>query len=192
MGPTLEGLRHVHLGLACVQAQCRFGHIRHCHHSHTGALRVLAIDYGIWARIDSELNSAANAAALNAVKIAAVAELNNDPNAVAEGNAAGLAWFESEAGGPQAYLVPSACSGKGNGSACTITATVKTTLGTKATSTVSFNGRIDSIFGKLFLVNSYPVRRDRRRHQGYCAVQRSDHSGRQFLIHGHRRDAHRH
>ncbi len=117
----------------------------------------LAIDYGIWARIDSELNSAANAAALNAVKIAAVAELNNDPNAVAEGNAAGLAWFESEAGGPQAYLVPSACTGKGQGAACTITATVKTTLGTKATATVSFNGRINSIFGKLFLVNSYPI-----------------------------------
>jgi hypothetical protein len=117
----------------------------------------LAIDYGIWARIDAELNSAANAAALNAVKVAAVAELNNDPNAVAEGNAAGLAWFESEAGGPQSYLVPSACAAKAKDAACTIAATVHTTLGPKATATVSFNGRVDSIFGKLFLVNSYPI-----------------------------------
>jgi hypothetical protein len=105
----------------------------------------LAVDYGIWARIDSEMTMAANTAALNAVKIAATAEVNKDPNAVAEGNQTGAAWFNAEAGGKQPYM------------AGIVTTSVTTTVGPVVSANVSFSGSIYSIFGKLFGVRTFPI-----------------------------------
>jgi Flp pilus assembly protein TadG len=104
----------------------------------------LAVDYGQWARIDSNLTMAANAAALNAVKVAANAEVNNDPNAAREGDQAGAQWFAAQAGPNQGYL----SSGFPN---------VATQAGATVTSKVTFSGRINSIFGRLFGVAGYPV-----------------------------------
>jgi len=105
----------------------------------------LAVDYGMWAEIHANLNDAVNTAALNAVKIAAAAEIANDPNYVAEGKVAGDQWFLTQAISTEPTL-------NLNGGSLSVTITGTTTI----TATVTYyNGQIKSIFGRLFGTNYY-------------------------------------
>lgn len=103
----------------------------------------LAVDYGMWSEINASLNTAANVAALNAVKIAANAYINHDTNYVNEGIAAGTGWF---------YGIENATFPKVIGGALTITITGNSSV----TATATFSGAsIPSIFGRIFGTTTY-------------------------------------
>jgi Flp pilus assembly protein TadG len=104
----------------------------------------LGIDYAMWSHIYVSMQMAASDAALNAVKTAAAGESANDTAYLSEGNLSGAEWFQSEVGGYVSYLT--------NGGLV-----VNTTGTATVTSTVSFNGSVHSIFGKLFGVVTYPI-----------------------------------
>jgi Flp pilus assembly protein TadG len=113
----------------------------------------LAIDYGLWNQTYASLSLAASGAALNAVKTTAAAELTNDPNAVAEGQAAGAQWFVSQVGS-------SANAARLNISASQVDVKIKT--GVQVTAKVKYAsthgaGYVTPIFGQLFGISEYPL-----------------------------------
>jgi Flp pilus assembly protein TadG len=59
----------------------------------------LGIDYGFWCQSYATLSMAADAAAMNAARVAVTGESQNDPNYVREGWVAGMVWFSAN-GGP--------------------------------------------------------------------------------------------
>lgn len=103
----------------------------------------LAVDYGIWAEINSNLATSVNVAALNAVKIAANGFINHDPAYRAEGEAAGEAWFASMKGS----TTPMVSGGN---------IVIAITGDSAITATATFSGAtINSIFGRIFGTNAY-------------------------------------
>jgi len=107
----------------------------------------IAIDFGIWNENYSTLSLAASSAALNAAKTAANADLLNDPNYIAEGQAAGQQWFPAELGqGAYAAQI-----------ATTLPTVSMTVTATNITATVTYTSTVNSIFGKLFSKASYPI-----------------------------------
>jgi hypothetical protein len=103
----------------------------------------LAVDYGIWAEINSNLATSVNVAALNAVKIAASGFINHDPNYRLEGVAAGEAWFASLKGS----TTPMVSGGN---------IVIAITGDSAITATATFSGAtINSIFGRIFGTNAY-------------------------------------
>ena len=107
----------------------------------------LAIDMGVLYQIDSTVSLAANSAAMNALKIAATAEEAGDLNYLAEGIAAGNAWFDAALGAHAAAFDTT------RPHAATVALTGSTTISAK----VKYSGWIESIFGRLFNVLSYPI-----------------------------------
>jgi Flp pilus assembly protein TadG len=105
----------------------------------------LAVDFGIWSEINASLNTAANVAALNAVKIAANAYIKHDTNYVAEGVAAGTGWF---------YGIENATFPKLTSGALTIAIPPAASNGA-VTATATFSGNIPSIFGRIFGTKTY-------------------------------------
>jgi Flp pilus assembly protein TadG len=107
----------------------------------------LALDYGIWNETYAALALAANAAALNAAKTAASADLKNDPNFLAEGVTSGQQWFLADL------------------DATSLAASVKTSTpivavtmsGVSITANVTFNATVSPIFGRLFHFGGYPI-----------------------------------
>jgi Flp pilus assembly protein TadG len=107
----------------------------------------LAIDYAIWNETYASLSLTASSASLNAAKIAAVADVQNDTNFRTEGATAGTQWFKAELGQGALFANPSA-----------ITPTVTiTTSNATVTANVTFSGSVHSIFGKLFGRLTYPM-----------------------------------
>ncbi len=103
----------------------------------------LAVDYGIWAEINSNLATSVNVAALNAVKIAASGFINHDPNYRLEGVAAGEAWFASLKGS----TTPMVSGGN---------IVIAINGDSAITATATFSGAtINSIFGRIFGTNAY-------------------------------------
>jgi Flp pilus assembly protein TadG len=110
----------------------------------------LAIDYGIWNQTYASISLAASSAALNAVKIANAANLNNDPNAQTEGQNAGKQWFISQVGpsdNATHFATPHTDQVK-----------VAVTVAATTTATVSFSDTVPPIFGNLFGVSDYPLK----------------------------------
>jgi Flp pilus assembly protein TadG len=110
------------------------------------ALVGLAVDFGIWEQVNANLQLAADAAALNAVKLAGNAELQNDANYITEGQTAGQKWF-------------TAMVGTYDG---TITPTVVVSGTTTVTATVTYTGTVNPLFGKMLYglsgsKGSYPL-----------------------------------
>jgi len=109
----------------------------------------LAIDYGIWNQTYASISLAASSAALNAVKIAASANLNNDANAKTEGQTAGKQWFISQVG-------PSDNATHFN-TLHTNNVKVTVTVGATTTAVVTFSDVVPSIFGTIFGMAQYPL-----------------------------------
>ncbi len=107
----------------------------------------IAIDYTIWIETYATLSLAANAAAMNAAKVAVNAYLQNDSNYAAEGAASGKQWFVAELGASAIYLNATAIAPVATISVNNITLTAK----------VSYTGAITSVFGKLFAQAQYPI-----------------------------------
>jgi Flp pilus assembly protein TadG len=109
----------------------------------------LAIDYGIWNQTYASVSLAASSAALNAVKIANAANLNNDPNAQIEGQTAGKQWFISQFGPNENaahFPVPHTDQVK-----------VAVTVAATTTATVSYSDTVPPIFGALFGSTGYQL-----------------------------------
>ncbi len=116
------------------------------------ALVGLAVDYGIWNQVHAGLGLSADMAAMTAARIAANAQLVGDPNALTEGKAAGLQWFEAAAGSSTQSVVgtmPVTLPSSG--------ISVQVTGGANVIATVTYNGSLTSMFGSFFGVHSYPV-----------------------------------
>jgi Flp pilus assembly protein TadG len=124
------------------------------------ALAGLAVDYGIWNQANSGLTLAANMAALTAVKIAANAQLANDSNWKAEGEAAGRQWFEGQVGSWTETIVgttPVTIIMNGPHAGLLVTVTWDST-NASMTASVNYAGTVGSVFGALFGMNDYGVR----------------------------------
>jgi Flp pilus assembly protein TadG len=107
----------------------------------------LAIDYGLRSELQTTLDIAANAAALNAAKAAASGYAIQDPNYQAEGVTAGKQWFAVETGTTINEM-----------KASNITANVSVSqTSLLLTASVSYSASMKSIFGRLFNTNSYTV-----------------------------------
>lgn len=106
----------------------------------------LAIDMSTLYQIDSTMSLAANSAAMNALKIASAAEQSSDKDYLKEGTIAGNQWFSAAVGTHAAQFNSSP-------QVVGITLTGSTTIAAK----VTYAGQINSIFGNLFSVLSYPV-----------------------------------
>ncbi|HTZ70791.1 MAG TPA: vWA domain-containing protein [Acetobacteraceae bacterium] len=106
----------------------------------------LAIDYAVWNQTYGMLSVAANAAALNAVKIAATSELAGNANYAADGEKAGTQWFEANVSvwANAAHL-------------SNIVPTVTLNPGTTVVAKVTYSGQISSIFGRLFQTARYQI-----------------------------------
>lgn len=103
----------------------------------------LAVDYGVWSEVNANLETAVNVAALNAVKIAANGYINHDSNYVAEGQAAGSAWF---------YAIEKSMRPQTNGGTINIAITGNTSI----TATATYSGAsIPRIIGKIFGTKAY-------------------------------------
>jgi Flp pilus assembly protein TadG len=113
----------------------------------------LAIDFGIWNKVNAELQLAADTAALNAAKVASVGETKLDTNYLAEGVAAGQDWFTSASGG---WAYAAGATG-GYTTTSVITPTVTVTGTSSITATVSYSGYVPSLLGHLFSVAEYPL-----------------------------------
>ena len=107
----------------------------------------LAIDYTIWTETYASLSLTASAAALNAAKIAATADIQNDASFEAEGVTAGQQWFKAELGQGTLFA---------NTNVVTPNVTI-TMSGTNVTANVAFSGSVNSIFGNLFGITAYPM-----------------------------------
>ena len=108
------------------------------------ALVGLAIDFSVLNQARSALNLAANAATLNAVKVAAAGNAASNPNYLTDGQTAGVKWFNAQSG--RIGLGVSAAS-----------ASVKVTGGTSITATLSGTAQVASIFGNMFGVKTYNI-----------------------------------
>jgi hypothetical protein len=103
----------------------------------------LAVNYGMYAEAQSQLDMAADAAAMHAARVAAQLLQQNDPACESKGEAAGMAWFTAQQGFvPQAknIILP------------TITVSCATNA-TSVTATVNYNGLILASFGNLVPAN---------------------------------------
>jgi Flp pilus assembly protein TadG len=114
----------------------------------------LAVDFGIWNQTNATLSVAANVAALTAVKIAANATTQADPNWQTEGQTAALQWFDSEVGAATPTHIGTEgvtlTGGKPTVSVTDTNATIK--------ATVNYAGTVPSVFGNiLFGTPSYPI-----------------------------------
>lgn len=119
----------------------------------------LVIDYAFFAKVQSQLNLAADTAAMQAVRVASeVSSINSDGTtkspsdyqaAVQQaGQQAGQQWFQAQMGNLVNGSVPA-----GN-----IAVTVSyNPLGSRYTSTVSYTGTVPTHFGALFHVASFNV-----------------------------------
>jgi Flp pilus assembly protein TadG len=120
----------------------------------------LAVDYGIWNQANSGLTLAANVAALTAVKIATNAQLMNDPNWQAEGEAAGRQWFQAQVGSFTQSIVgttPVTIVETGQHPGLVVSVTWQASTATMSAS-VSYAGTVGSVFGAVFGKNVYGVR----------------------------------
>jgi Flp pilus assembly protein TadG len=108
------------------------------------AMLGLAIDYARLDQTQGALYLAANSAALNAVKVAATGQVNNDANYVSEAQAAGAAWS-----GAQLGTAASQVSG--------LQTQVTVTPGATITVAVTLSGRTTPLFGRLFGISGYNV-----------------------------------
>jgi hypothetical protein len=128
----------------------------------------LAIDYSIWTETYASLSLAANSAALNAAKVAATADVQNDSNFKAEGATAGQQWFQAELGQGALFA---------NAGAIAPTVTI-TTSNANVIASVTFRHS----------VRPQPLSHDRHRiqhHTGDVVLGSGVHA-RQFSVHGHR------
>lgn len=116
----------------------------------------LAIDFGYWNQTYASLSLAASGAAMNAVKIAAAETLSKDPNAKADGVAAGKQWFVSQVGPAANYAHLIVTNGA-----------VEVNIppnnqppppASQITAQVVYTGTLGSVFGNLFSVFNYPLR----------------------------------
>jgi Flp pilus assembly protein TadG len=123
----------------------------------------LAVDYAIWNQANSGLGLAANVAALTAVKVAAAAQLAADPNWQAEGQAAGLQWFEAQVGSftqPIVGTTPVTITTTGPSPGLVVTVAWVPAVGATPpamVATVTYTGTVGSIFGAMFGKNWYGV-----------------------------------
>jgi Flp pilus assembly protein TadG len=100
----------------------------------------LAVEYSFYNEAQTQLNVAADSAALHAVRVAAQAVQSQQTNYIAQGEAAGLAWFEAQAGNvPQAKFV--------NTPVVTVAFNSTSNL---LTAQVSYTGVVINHFGALF------------------------------------------
>lgn len=108
----------------------------------------LAFDYGVLDETQATMAVAVNVAVQNAVKTAAAADLKNDPAYLAEGTTAGRQWFSVAIGqGNRAAVLPQS-----------LTPTVSLSVSGKTINgTVSYTGKMNSIFGNIFGTGQYPV-----------------------------------
>jgi hypothetical protein len=119
----------------------------------------VAVDYGVWNQANSGLQLAANMAALTAVKLAANAQVAAVPAAQAQTQAqnAGAQWFLAEIGSATQTVVATVPVTLTGGSPYNNGPNVQVTMGATVTAKVTYNGRVNSIFGALFHVGSYPI-----------------------------------
>ena len=114
----------------------------------------VAVDFGIWNQTNATLSVAANVAALTAVRIAANAQVANDPHAQTEGVAAGDQYFAAEVG-IATRIGTEGVTLVGDG---TFGAKVGVTMGPTVTATVAYTGTVPSVFGfAMFGYQSYPI-----------------------------------
>lgn len=115
----------------------------------------LAIDFGYWNQTYASLSLAASGAAMNAVKIAAAETLSKDPNAIADGVAAGKQWFVSQVGPTANYSHLIVTNGA---VAVNIPPNNQPPPpASQITAQVIYTGTLNSVFGNLFSVFNYPL-----------------------------------
>ncbi|HTZ69674.1 MAG TPA: TadE/TadG family type IV pilus assembly protein [Acetobacteraceae bacterium] len=111
------------------------------------ALVGLAIDYAIWNQTYASIALAASGAALNAVKVAAQGEVQNDPGFIAEAQQMGATWFAAQIG-------VAADAGR----LTNVTPNVIVTPGSTLVATVTYSSEVQSIFGSAFFgIKTYPI-----------------------------------
>jgi Flp pilus assembly protein TadG len=100
----------------------------------------VAVDYGMYSEAASELDMAADAAAMHAARVAAQLLQQNDPDCHTKGVLAGQAWFASQLGRlPQAKTI--------NPPVVTVSCLANST---SVTATATYSGIIIAHFGNLF------------------------------------------
>jgi len=107
----------------------------------------LAIDFGVWNETYATLALADSSAALNAVKTADAAFINQDPNYLAEGGASGKQWFTVALGQGLSFSGLQQTSFTSSVSQSNLT----------FTATVTYTGTVKSVLGRLFHFASYPI-----------------------------------
>jgi hypothetical protein len=108
----------------------------------------LAVDFALWNQTYAAMALAANGAAMNAVKIAADAQIAGNANYLADGSTAGKQWFAAQIGA-RGYT--------GTLSTIQPTVTVTQSSDTTLTATVTFSAEMQSVFGLLYNVLQYPL-----------------------------------
>jgi Flp pilus assembly protein TadG len=104
----------------------------------------LAIDYAQLNQARSVLYLAANSAALNALKVAATAQVGGDANYVSEGVAAGNAWWSAQIGKLGSRVSNSQ-------------AQISINPGPPLSASVTVTGTAASLFGKMFGASNYSL-----------------------------------
>jgi Flp pilus assembly protein TadG len=100
----------------------------------------LSVDYAFYDEAEMQLNMAADAAAMHAVRVAVQAIIKNQSNYVAQGQAAGQQWFLAQAGTiPQAKVVNTPSISVGFNSSNNL-----------VTAQVSYTGVVATHFGGIF------------------------------------------
>jgi Flp pilus assembly protein TadG len=135
----------------------------------------LAVDFGFYVRAQAQLNLAADSAAMHAVRAAALAAQNNAPSNTSQtggsqtgntswnyaGVRAGEEWFTAQATLVKGFTSSTAATTESStqtgsqslmGVAVTVTYNVP-----KYTATVTYSGTMNTIFGKIAGVKSWPI-----------------------------------
>ncbi len=110
----------------------------------------LAIDYSFYAEAQAQLNLAADSGAIHAVRIASTHFINGDSTdkAGSKGATAGKQWFAAQAG-----TLPF-----GSVTSVTVPDVTYDAGSSTFTSTVTYQGTVNTHFGGLFHVSSWPIR----------------------------------
>jgi Flp pilus assembly protein TadG len=103
----------------------------------------LAIDFGFYVEAQTQLDMAADAAAMHAARVAAALMQANDPDYISKGEFAGQQWFVSQQG-----RVPQALNGQVTQFSVNIPASAQGS--NQITATVQFTGNIVTQFAGLF------------------------------------------
>jgi Flp pilus assembly protein TadG len=122
----------------------------------------IAIDFGFYIDASAKLNLAADAAAMHAVRAASMAASNNAPGYTntppyeVAGAQAGYDWFAAQAGGVPEVSLSAGAPVTGTTETVPVTVTVNYTAPTYS-ATVSYSGSINTIFGRIVGIKTWPV-----------------------------------